>query len=211
MTVKEQIVEGALELFKKMGIRAVTMDMLAESLGMSKRTIYENFSNKDEIVEACVRIVNEKMKDMAKEILGKSEHYIETYIMFMWAHINRIRGVNPLFMHDIKKIYPKTISKQAGEIDHFLREKMVEFIEKGKKENVFRSEVNPHIVANVVYEFSKLIRNRFETGTNTLSNFPLEDVFEHMAINFIRGLSTVKGIELVEYYYNKHKSTKTNS
>ncbi|QKG79313.1 TetR/AcrR family transcriptional regulator [Tenuifilum thalassicum] len=207
MSVKEQVLEGALELFKKMGIRAVTMDMLAVHLGMSKRTIYENFKNKDEIVEACVRIENEKMKAMAQEILQRSEHYIETYIMFMWAHINRLRGVNPLFMHDLKRIYPKTISRQAGEFDHYMRDKMVEFIEKGKKDKLFRAEVNPQIVANVVFEFSKLLRNRFETGNNTLSSFPLAEVFEHMAINFIRGLSTVKGIERVEYYYNKHKSS----
>lgn len=205
MTTKEQIIEGALELFKRMGIRGVTMDLLVEHLGMSKRTIYENFQNKDEIVEACVSLENENMKAMAQGILSQSEHYIETYIMFMWAHINRLRNVSPLFMHDLKKIYPKTICKQAGEFDHYVKERMVEFIEKGKSDNLFRAEVNPEIAASVVYEFTKLFRNGFEVGTNTLNDYPLAEVFEHMAVNFIRGLSTQKGIELVDYYYDKHK------
>ncbi|MEW5845226.1 MAG: TetR/AcrR family transcriptional regulator [Bacteroidota bacterium] len=205
MAVKEQIVEGALELFKRMGIRGVTMDMLAEHLGISKRTIYENFQNKDEIVEACVLLENESMQAMVQSILNKSEHYIETYIMFMWSHINKLRNVSPLFMYDFKKNYPKTICKQAGEFDHYLKERMVEFIEKGKADNLFRAEVNPQIVASVVFEFTKLLRSGFEPGSNSLNDFPLAEVFEHMAVNFIRGLATSKGIELVDYYYEKHK------
>jgi Transcriptional regulator len=54
MIVKEQIVNQAMLLFRQMGIRSVTMDMIAEQTGISKRTLYENFSNKDELVEACV-------------------------------------------------------------------------------------------------------------------------------------------------------------
>ncbi|HDP74660.1 MAG TPA: TetR/AcrR family transcriptional regulator [Bacteroidales bacterium] len=205
MAVKEQIVEGALELFQRMGIRGVTMDMLAEHLGMSKRTIYENFGNKDELVEACVILENESKQAMAQSILNQSEHYIETYIMFMWSHINKLRNVSPLFMHDLKKIYPKTICKQAGEFDRYMKERMVEFIEKGKADNLFRAVVNPQIVASMVFEFSKLLRSGFEADTNSLKDFPLADVFEHMAVNFIRGLATAKGIELVDYYYEKHK------
>lgn len=205
MAVKEQIVEGALELFKRMGIRGVTMDMLAEHLGISKRTIYENFQNKDEIVEACVLLENESMQAMAQSILNKSEHYIETYIMFMWSHINKLRNVSPLFMYDLKKITPKPFVSKQESLTSTWRKEWLSLLKRVRPIIFLEPEVNPQIVASVVFEFSKLLRSGFEAGTNSLNDFPLADVFEHMAVNFIRGLATAKGIELVDYYYEKHK------
>lgn len=204
MTTKEQIIDGALELFKRMGIRGVTMDMLAEHLGMSKRTIYENFENKDQIVEACVLRENEIRQTMADRIISQSTHYIETYILFMWAHINQLRTISPLFMYDLKRLYPKTICRQAGEFDNHIRGKMVEFIEMGKNDGVFRQDINSQIAASIVFEMVKQL-HMSDNDKAVLANFPLAEVFEHMAVNFIRGLATPKGIELVDYYYDKHK------
>lgn len=204
MTTKEQIVEGALSLFKRMGIRGVTMDMLAVHLGMSKRTIYENFENKDQIVEACVQLQNKNRQALADQITSASTHYLETYILFMWAHINQLRTINPIFIFDLKRLYPKTICKEANEFDNLIQDKMLKFIELGKNDGIFRQEVNSRIVSNIVLEIFKLLY-KTDNETPFLANLPFTEVFEHISITFIRGLATTKGIEMIDYYYNKHK------
>jgi AcrR family transcriptional regulator len=98
MASTEYIIQQTLSLFKKMGIRSITMDLIAEHLGMSKRTLYELFPNKDDLVKACLTNALNERKQRAQEIVSKSEHIIETFILFMRLHINELKQVNPLFL-----------------------------------------------------------------------------------------------------------------
>ena len=67
MDNRERIIEGAAELFKTYGIKSVTMDSLANHLGMSKRTIYEVFSDKDELLIGVLKRMAEKQKESGKK------------------------------------------------------------------------------------------------------------------------------------------------
>ncbi|MBP8643315.1 MAG: TetR/AcrR family transcriptional regulator [Bacteroidales bacterium] len=205
MIVKEQIVNQAMLLFRQMGIRSVTMDMIAEQTGISKRTLYENFSNKDELVEACVMQEIESRKEQAKRILEGSSHIIETYILFMWDHINRLRGTSPLFIKDIQKLYPQSICKQTNEFNNRMRENTKQFIIMGINDGVFRKEINPDIASILIFEQIKVLHVEGGFEASPLSMFSPAEVFEHISINFIRGISTSKGLELVDFYYSKHK------
>ncbi|HPD94914.1 MAG: TetR/AcrR family transcriptional regulator [Bacteroidales bacterium] len=205
MSVKDQIVEGALALFRQMGIRGVTMDMIAENLGMSKRTLYENYPTKDALIESCLQLDNQNRKDVADEILKKSTHMIETYILFMWFHVKQLRAVNPLFIHDIRKYYPNTIYKKVDELNDRIRIRIVEFINKGKKEGVFRDDVNSEIAAYVLMDMISPLNSNALNNRGVFQKFMYADIFEHIAVNFIRGISTKEGIELVDFYYSKHK------
>jgi AcrR family transcriptional regulator len=76
MNNRERIIEGAAELFKTYVIRSVTMDSLAGQLGMSKRTIYEVFSDKDELLIGVLSWMAEKQKGLVKRIIDESENSI---------------------------------------------------------------------------------------------------------------------------------------
>ena len=76
MDNKERIIEGAAELFRIYGIKSVTMDSLATHLGMSKRTIYEIFADKDELLIGVLKFMAEKQKELVKRVLDESENAI---------------------------------------------------------------------------------------------------------------------------------------
>ena len=72
MDIRQKIIEGAATLFRTYGVKAVTMDSLASHIGMSKRTIYENFSEKDEILEEVLQMMAEKQRTLVKRKIGRA-------------------------------------------------------------------------------------------------------------------------------------------
>ena len=70
MEVKEKIISGASQMFIKYGIRSITMDMISEQLGISKRTIYENFNDKDELLKFCMNAGMAEQKEIIKKLIN---------------------------------------------------------------------------------------------------------------------------------------------
>jgi len=75
MDIRERIIDEASESFKTYGIKSVTMDSLANQLGMSKRTIYEIFSDKDDLLVAVLNRIAQQQKELVKRVLDESEGF----------------------------------------------------------------------------------------------------------------------------------------
>ncbi|MEW6134364.1 MAG: helix-turn-helix domain-containing protein [Bacteroidota bacterium] len=100
--MKDNIIDTALNLFRRNGIRNVTMDMVAAEVGISKRTLYEYFQAKDSLVEACLTKELDRRRQMASEIISSSNHIVETYILFTWNYILELRRTH----------YPKSVNRK---------------------------------------------------------------------------------------------------
>lgn len=205
MDRKKQIVTKTLELFRRMGIRGVTMDMIAEHLGMSKRTLYEYFSSKNELVTQCMKQVVANRQKEAERIIAQSEHIIETYILFMRMHVNELKSAHPLFALDLKRHLPESICQPEEEFYTELRAQMVTFIQQGKEQGVFREQVNAEIVSRLILQWIRFFRSDVIEATFPHDQFSPVEVFEHITVNFIRGLATPKGLDYIDRYYEKHK------
>lgn len=199
MDIKEKIVSGSLKLFTNYGIRSITMDMIAEQLGISKRTIYENFKDKDELLKSCIEAGMITQKAIAEEIMNNSENVIDSTIKFMRYHVNMLKTVNPAFFRDIKKYYQEINEKTIDCSDKHNISKLIDLLDKGILENLFRVQINKEIVANLIYEQFKLIGNQ---EVFPEEKYPLADVFENLVINFLRGIATEKGLLLIDKYSN---------
>jgi len=201
--MKDKIIDVTLQLFRKNGIRSVTMDMVATELGISKRTLYEYFPAKDSLVEACLNKELERRRQMAAEILSSSHHIVETYILFTWNYILELRRTHHLFMQDIRRLYPGTLCKQASDFEAHLKEKVAAFVAQGQQEGVFRQDVNPELAAIVLFQ---QIRMLTEDGESIFPSekYPPHEVFAHIAIHFIRGLATSEGLGIIDHYYALH-------
>lgn len=207
MVSTETILRETLVLFKKMGIRAVTMDMIAENLGISKRTLYEQFPNKADLIDACISYDINEFKNKKDSILKslKNKNVIEKIFSVMFLHINTLKQYSPNFIYDLNKYYEISIEKKAS-IYSTITNKIVELIENGKKEKLFRSDIDSEIAAKLVLEQFKYIQNESLFSTEKYS---LTEIFEHIIITFIRGIATIKGYKLIDECYIKFK--KTNS
>ncbi|NSW45125.1 MAG: TetR/AcrR family transcriptional regulator [Bacteroidales bacterium] len=203
MASTDYIIQQTLSLFKKMGIRSVTMDLIAEHLGMSKRTLYELFPNKDDLVKACLNLALNERKQKSQEIIAKSEHIIETFILFMQMHINELKQVNPLFLYDLKKYHPEVSCQKTAEFTSTMQENISRFIEMGKEQELFRADVDSDIHAKLIYEQVNIIQN---SDIFPPEKYSASKIFEQATFTFIRGISTEKGLTIIDKYYKKHKN-----
>lgn len=203
MASTETILRETLALYKKMGIRAVTMDMIAEKLGISKRTLYEQFPNKNDLLNACLQLDMNEMKEKVIKELSDSKNIIEKIVSFMFFHINTIKQYSPNFLYDLNKYYPELSCQKTADFYSTMTNKIVDLIETGKNEKLFRTDINSEISAKLVLEQSKNLKNESLFPPESYSH---SEVFEHIVITFIRGIATLKGYKLIEEYYQKYKT-----
>lgn len=195
MELRKRILEEATAQFFKYGIRNITMDDIAAALGISKRTVYEIFRNKTELVVSCLRELSEKQEKRNKELISQSDNVIETIFAFMKDGIKVLDLINPVFFSDLTKFYPviaETIHKENTKIRYTLT---FQLLNRGVEEGIFRKDINVPIVTKLFHEQINVFSDDKMFPRN---QFNRAEVFENLVINFMRGISTSTGIAIIE-------------
>jgi TetR/AcrR family transcriptional regulator, cholesterol catabolism regulator len=197
MEIKEKILTYSRSLFLKYGIRSVTMDMIADQMGISKRTIYENYANKDELLEECISGAQKQQTQMIAELFEGSVNIIEATLQFIKMQVNAINSINPVFLIELKKYYSDLWHRihQNNETDSISW--ITSLIRKGVDEELFRNDINIEIVARLINEQFKVLGNQ-ELFPG--EKFSKAEIFENIAINFLRGIATDKGLAMIKDY-----------
>jgi AcrR family transcriptional regulator len=194
MDIRFRIIDGASELFRTYGIKSVTMDSLAGQLGISKRTIYEVFSDKDELLIAVLTRIAQKQRELVKKVLDESENSI--IAIFRMLEINRdfFQDISPAFQADLKKYYNSILMENSigPDLPDYRNNQQV--IENGIKEGLFRKEVNADLANRCLYNLGKTI---VDHDVYPYELFSRRDVIENIFINYLRGISTQKGLDLI--------------
>ena len=195
--VRERIIVEAGVLFGKFGIRSMTMDSLAEEMGISKRTIYERFKDKDTLLLEVINYYQNQTKEEALRTIDESDNVIEALFRIMKQTVNRVTQMNPLFFHDFKKYHRKVYREFAhpGEIRDFsITQKL---FETGMEQGIFRDDLHMDIVNRALHALFDLFGH---DSSLVGAGFDHKDLFEHMIIPYFRGLSTKKGRKLLQDY-----------
>lgn len=143
------IVERVAKLFCEYGIRSVTMDDIAHALTISKKTLYSYFKDKEELVWAVLKYLNED-KQIDFTIHGKSDvNAIEELLNYYEIQVEMIRNHKPAFVYDLKKYYPE-IYVYFQKIKHNrILESVKTNLIKGKKEGLYRNNLNEDIISRL--------------------------------------------------------------
>ena len=195
MEIREKIIEGALTQFLTYGIRNVTMDSIANSVGISKRTVYEIFRDKTELIHICIENLQQKHEERNYEIITTSRNVIETIFTFMREGIKNMSSINPVFFMDMKKFYSSDWNALTEENEKNVLALSKKLLKQGIREGLFRSDINIPIVAKLFHEQMKLLADE---KIFPHDEFNYADLFQSLTINFMRGISTQKGIEIIE-------------
>ena len=189
------------ELFPLLGIRNVTMDQIASDLGISKRTIYELFRDKDDLVMQMVEYVMVRNNKSLLEIVASTDNAIEALFVIIEREYARITSFSPLFHEDIKKYIVK-IQECFFEDLQKMREFSVSYaiLEKGLRQDIFRKELAIDIVDNFLHELGSFFHNspRFR-----LMNLQKDEVLRNILLPYFRGICTRKGQDLIDKYFDK--------
>lgn len=195
MEVRDRIIEEATNQFFKYGIRNVTMDDIAVAIGISKRTVYEVFKAKNELIETCLLFLNRKEEDRHLEITSAARNVIEAIFASMQDGIKLIHLVNPAFFYDLKKYYPKLWRSINDDRRKKNYSQMHKQLRKGINEGLFRKDFDIEIVSKLFHEQLNLIGDE---EIFPRDKYDRVDLFKNLVINFARGISTKKGIELID-------------
>ena len=147
MSVEEKILDRAHELFVKQGIRSVTMDELAQSLGMSKRTIYEHFEDKKTLVEENAKRFHLYMKTETDKIINEADNVIQGVTRVMRFVKGMLQVVTPMYFADMKRYYPTAFEEIWEKREMRKSDISKVLIKRGVEEGVFRNDLNVDLVS----------------------------------------------------------------
>ena len=197
MEIKDRILQGAEELFFKYGIKSITMDDIAKHLAVSKKTIYQYFSDKNEVVEMLMKMKLKEDECEFKEIQKESENVVVEVFRLMKHMSIMLAKINPNIFYDLQKYHPQAW-KMFLQFKEECMSKMVEkAISKGIKDKLVRDDINPKIMARLRIEEIGMGMNPdiFPPG-----KFKIVDVQLALIDHFLHGICTIKGHKLINKY-----------
>jgi AcrR family transcriptional regulator len=199
MEPKEKILARTGELFRMMGMKALTMDRVAADLGVSKRTIYEFFGDKEALMLASFDYMIKKNNQHLIEVASKSPNVIEAIFVIAEIQHRQMVTSNPIIFDDLKRFFVKLNASYYNN-----REKCREFsvvfnlLERGKREGVFREELKIDIVDTFMMELIMFFHVSEAMKSMKLSQ---EEAVLNIFMPYLRGLCTARGLELLEQYH----------
>ena len=193
--IKERIIEQACSMFKRYGIRAVTMDSLASQMGISKRTIYENFSDKDELVASVMNWMGQVNMGKINTLMNESETVIHAAFKIIEYVGGMMQELNPVLFEDLRK-YHHFADQQTMKMN--IQDNLsisLPLVVKGIEDGYFRKDINPDIVNRAIHSIFGMTGD-FEHYPREL--FRRDEVVRNVFINFMRGIATPLGVELID-------------
>lgn len=194
MDISQRIIATAIRLFKKLGVRSVTMDQIANEAGVSKRTIYETFKDKTDLLAACLQVHEDEILAFHKQVIKDSQNVIDAMFKVAEYHMASLESTNPLFLIDIQKFYPALWDENMRRISHSKLQEIWQFLETGQKQKLIREEINLDLACRIIHQLSTLA---LSTDVLNNSKFSSDEIFNNTVINYLRGITTAKGTELL--------------
>ena len=195
--VKQRIIEEASELFGRSGVKSITMDDLARHLGISKRTIYENFKDKEELLIACIDTFHD---ESSEKVFLEADNVAEAILTMLRKSAEQTAQWQFNMVNDIRKYYPQVYKTHLIRLHHNERRNFEMIVQRGIREGIFRSELNPEIIARFFCKMEEVVIARIDKD---MEMFSLADIFNNIVITILRGICTTKGIEIIDRYKNQ--------
>jgi AcrR family transcriptional regulator len=205
-TIRERIIEHAAHLFVVKGCKSLTMDDIANSMGISKRTIYENFQDKEELLQHCLCHFLDKSRKKVIEVLNSDSNIIDAMFKQTYHHSQMLSKMKYDFFNELRKYFPSVYKKvvQTFKDEHLCD--MEKMLHKGQKDGVFRDDLDIPVCAGIIQGFVR------QTLSDNILDEELSRGMQVMHVfmeNFTRGMATKTGLHLMDEYKTKVFDNKT--
>jgi AcrR family transcriptional regulator len=197
MEAKERILVKAEELFMQFGIRSVSMDDIANNLGMSKKTLYQYYADKDELVDAVIEDHISEIQTECLDCRQNAKDAIHEIFLTMEHIMEELSNMNPMLLYDLEKFHYKSYHRFKTYKDKFLADIIRKNIEWGIKDELYRPETNVDVMCKFRLESIMIPFNvaLFPPGKYNLASIS-QEIIEH----FVYGLAAIKGHKLIQKY-----------
>lgn len=197
MEINERIRCKADELFRTYGVKSITMDEIASQLGISKKTIYQSFTDKDQLVGEVIHGIINDNKNACMACFSTSDNAIQEVFLTMQTLKKLFSGLNPAFVYDVERGYPALFKQFQDYKFSFIYEFLKNNIERGKMEELYRQELNVEMIARFRLETMMM---PFKEEIFPRNKFSLLQLHQELIKFYLYGMATPKGYNLIAKY-----------
>jgi AcrR family transcriptional regulator len=207
INIKAKILKGAEDLFTKYGVRSISMDDIARHLSVSKKTLYQHFTDKEDIVTMTCKAHLDRNNKEFDQVRDNARNAIEELANLSMCLKRNMQDMNPSLLFDLQKYHPRAWGVWLEHKNKTIRESVVRNIRQGVEEGYYRPEINAEVIAAMRLE---LVQMAFDEDVFPRERFSLPDVQMEIFDHFVYGLVTEKGRKLYQKYkenVNNHQPT----
>lgn len=206
---KDRIKQATHDLVMKYGVRTVSMDDIAAAVGMSKKTLYHYYQDKDELIKVVVdAIIKENECDCAG-FVGNANDAIHEIFLTMEMMVDMCTEMNPSVLFELQKYHPAAYKVFHDHKAGFIYESIIANLKRGKAEELYREDVNIDVLSRFRIESMFIPFNpEFQ---RSLTKYNLLEIEEQIILNFLFGMVTLKGYKLaIKYLEQRNKTVSKN-
>ncbi len=202
MCQRNKIIERASQMFVKFGIKSIRMDDIAHELGISKRTLYELFTDKEELIYQCIMYLFYERLFARLDGKGADAGSIESIFVGM-REITQISGSMHRMGTNLRKFYPDTFRRVHGDLTKVLTKRLYEALNRCMEEGLLDKNIDLELSVTIFY----YMMDSFGAEHNIAlpDGVSKRDACMYMVINFFRGLSSVEGMRRIDAFLEKSK------
>ncbi len=197
MEIKDKILLTAFKLFMRNGIKSVSMDDIALTMGVSKKTLYKWFDNKDQLVVAMLQQHLTQMEDDCCQYTAEPGNAIEELFNIMQMVRQQMSGMHPSVFYDLQKYHQAAWQIWSNHKNKFILDQIYDNIKKGITEGLYRSDFEIDIIARLRLA---QIEDVFNPELFPPDKFDLQKVQVATLEHFMRGIASLKGHRLINRY-----------
>lgn len=205
--MKERILETALRLFSTYGIKSITMQDIARECGISKKTVYEHFSDKTDLVDEVVTFMTETHCNKLEECISSGRDAIEELVLSLRQIELQVKSINPVLLFELEKYHPSAWKSIQAFKDDFVGRSIRENLERGIREGLFRSNMNIDIITHLRL---MQIESAYNPRYFPAAQFDLHEVMVQVTEHYIHGIATPEGHRRIETYMATTQTAKTH-
>lgn len=196
--LKAKILNMAMTLFAENGIKAVKMDDIARSLGISKRTLYEIYENKEVLLFEGIKTYKQLREQEMADFSNTNKNVMDIILHVYSLKVEEFSHTNPKFYDDITK-YPNVLEYLKKDREGN-RKQLSDFLVRGTEEGYFREDVDHELVALLFDAVGQLVVEK-----RLYLRFSVEEVFNNFMFISLRGICTRKGIDVLDKFLESQK------
>lgn len=201
--MREKIINKAGELFLNYGFKSITMDDIANNLGISKKTIYVHFANKTKLVQATTMRLFESISNGIACICELNKNPIEEIYSIKQFVMEHLKNEKSSPQYQLQKYYPKIYNSLKDKQFDVMQGCVIKNLERGVAEGLYRENINVDFISRIYFNSMMIIKD------NNL--FPKDKFSMSMLMNnyieyHLRGICTPKGLEILNDHINSNQS-----
>ncbi|RYE21533.1 MAG: TetR/AcrR family transcriptional regulator [Sphingobacteriales bacterium] len=201
MEILTKILSASAELFRQYGFKAITMDDIARRAGISKKTLYQHFANKQEVVTESVNWYKCQIYDECVALIQGSENAIEAMVRSSELMSQAYKQMNPHALVELQRFYPETYDIFKNKLLQTDVDMLKENLLQGINEGYYRDDLNADLMARYRLEISLIM---FQPNLLVNDRYDMLFVSQEILEHFIYGIVTPKGEKLYQKYKDKY-------